>query len=716
MGKLFDAHARLFDGLTSERDVYDRRPGCDPELICRGLEPATALERSGMAGIGDLEVELLTHKLTSIVEEARDVYMALSISEGIITGDMNCGIFTASGDPAVVATGIYFHTLLNNAQLKYIEAYYRDDPSVGLADGDIFFFNDELGGGVHPFDMFTAAPIFFDGELIAWAEVGGHQGETGSTTPGGFAPTARTRYEEGIHVPVMRIGRNFRLQQDILDMLTGAVRNSFVFAADLKSRVATLYQIRKRLLREVERRGIEHVVGGMRRILVKGEEAARARLREIDDGIFRAVLFNDEHGNFLGLTRVPVTVFKEDDTMTVLVQGVSPEAGIGPFNGSWHLSRAATAVYLFSYFFRGLAPNAGLLEPIRYLIEGPSMVNSSAELAHGNSPSACAFITQNMYTIGAKMLFAGRYREAVQAPHSRNYFVPAFAGENRRGYYAANFTGVANAAGGGGRFDMDALDALGFYWGPFCDAGEVEDHDERMTHLILARRLDTNFHGFGKYRGGTPLVEIGTVCGHQGCVMASWGQGDKVSHNMGIFGGYAGPPNPRFVIRDTDLLKRIAAGEDLSLGQFRLLTERNVEGTYELGSSAAAAEHFNEGDMFIHSTGGGGGYGDVLERAPAAVLEDLESGLITAAVVEKVYRVAIDGETGLVDAAATERLRARTRAQRLRRGKPFDEFMKRWRRRRPPSAILEYYGHWPEPRRAGYEAPFWGLYGDDAPA
>ncbi len=256
MGALFDTHARLFDGLTYDRDVYDHRPGCDPELICHGLEPVTEIERRGMQGLSDIDVEILTHKLSSIVEEARDVYMSLSISEGIITGDMNCGLFTASGDPASIGTGIYFHTLLNNAQLKYILAYYRDDPSVGLADGDVFFFNEELAGGVHNLDMFTAMPIFWEGELVAWAEVGGHQGDTGSITPGGFAPTAKSRYEEGFHMPAVRIGRDFRIRQDILDYMAGAVRNPLVFTADLKSRVATLFQIRRRFLREIEKRGV----------------------------------------------------------------------------------------------------------------------------------------------------------------------------------------------------------------------------------------------------------------------------------------------------------------------------------------------------------------------------------------------------------------------------------------------------------------------------
>ncbi len=710
MGVLFDRHVRLFDDLIYDRDVYAKRPGCDPELICRGLEPVTEIERAGMALLSDIDVEILTHKLSSIVEEARDVYMSLSISEGIITGDMNCGIFTASGDPVVVGTGIYFHTLLNNAQLKYILKYYRDDPSVGLADGDIFFFNEELAGGIHNLDMFTAMPIFWQDRLVAWAEVGGHQGDTGSITPGGFAPTAKSRYEEGFHMPAVRIGRDFQIRRDVLDYMAGSVRNPLVFEADLKSRVATLFQIRRRFLREVERRGVEPVVGGMRGVLVRGEQSARARLREINDGVFRSILFNDEHGTFFGLTRVPLTVVKEDDSLAVILQGVSPENDEGPFNSSWHLTRAATAVYLFSYFFRGLLPaNAGLLEPVSYYVEGPSMMNSSDELAHGLANQTCSFATQNMYMVGAKMLFDSDHREAVQAPQSRNYSLPIFAGTNRRGYFAVNYGGAANAGGGGGRLDMDGEHALGFYWGPWTDAGEVEEQDERLPHLILSRKLDKNFHGFGKYRGGTPLLEVAMGCGEAACQMSSWGSCDKLSFNFGLFGGYAGPPNPRLVIRDADLMRRVQAGEDVELGQYALLAESRIGGTYVVTSSSKDAEGFGETDLVVHSVGAGGGYGDVLERDPAAVRRDLDEGLITTEVAVKIYGVVLDRQGG-IDHAATERRRNAIRTERLAKGRTFEAFTRSWSGKRPPETVIEKYGSWPEPRLAAYDQPFWGLY------
>lgn len=711
MGKLFDRRARLLEGLIYDTEAYGKQPGCDPELIVQGLSPISARERAGLDASDDVEVELLNHKLNQIVEEGRDVYMSLSISEGIITGDMNCGLFSAGGDPVSVATGIYFHVLLNNAQLKYINKYYANDPSVGLRDGDMYFFNDELGGGVHPFDMFTAMPIFYQGELIAWAEVGGHQGDTGSINPGGFAPKATQRWEEGFHVPVMRIGENFLLRQDILDFLCASVRNPFVFAADLKSRLATCIRIRERFLREVERRGVDKVVGGMRRILIDAERQARRRLLDLNDGIYRHVLFNDDMGTVEGLTRIPTVAFKEGDQLTVLVQGVSPENFQGPMHATWHLVRAALGVYLFSYFFRGMMPNAGLLEPVKVLVEGPSIANSSAYVAHGEGTSIAACVVQSLQIIGSKILFGSIHREGVQSPHSRNVLGYIFAGQNQRGYGAVSFTGTANAAGGGGRFDGDAESALGFYWGPFTDSGEVEDTDARMPHLVLGRRVDKNYHGFGKFRGGAPLVEVGTVAGHRECFMTSWGSADRLSHNPGLMGGYYGPPNPRFIIKNSDLFERIRKGETLDIySQYDLLTKKPLTGDYILEASPQTTKQFHEGDIFIGGLGGGGGYGDVLERDPVLVRQDLRDEMITVDIVENVYGVVLTPDDFDVDLAATEARRAEIRAERLREGVSFDTFMSGWRERRPPAEIIEYYGHYPEPRVPGYRKDFWGQY------
>ena len=61
------------------------------------------------------------------------------------------------------------------------------------------------------------------------------------------------------------------------------------------------------------------------------------------------------------------------------------------------------------------------------------------------------------------------------------------------------------------------------------------------------------------------------------------------------------------------------------------------------------------GDVFCHVHPGGGGWGDPLERDPAAVLKDVRNEFLSAAKAEADYGVVVDTSAWTVDAAATAR-------------------------------------------------------------
>jgi N-methylhydantoinase B len=65
-----------------------------------------------------------------------------------------------------------------------------------------------------------------------------------------------------------------------------------------------------------------------------------------------------------------------------------------------------------------------------------------------------------------------------------------------------------------------------------------------------------------------------------------------------------------------------------------------------------------QGDVFCHIHPGGGGWGDPLERDPAAVLKDVRNEFLSPAKAQADYGVVIDTTAWTVDAAATARLRA----------------------------------------------------------
>ena len=67
-------------------------------------------------------------------------------------------------------------------------------------------------------------------------------------------------------------------------------------------------------------------------------------------------------------------------------------------------------------------------------------------------------------------------------------------------------------------------------------------------------------------------------------------------------------------------------------------------------------------DAFLIRGGGGGGYGNPLERSVEEVAEDVRQGYVTVKAAAELYGVVVDRETFAADRASTERLRAARRS------------------------------------------------------
>ena len=100
--------------------------------------------------------------------------------------------------------------------------------------------------------------------------------------------------------------------------------------------------------------------------------------------------------------------------------------------------------------------------------------------------------------------------------------------------------------------------------------------------------------------------------------------------------------------------------------------------------------------MAGQSIGGGHGYGDVLEREPQAVVDDIRHKIISDWAAINVYHVAYDIDTWTADEEKTAESRKLEREDRLRRAKNYDEFETEWLKKKPSDDMLTYYGSWPD--------------------
>jgi N-methylhydantoinase B len=141
------------------------------------------------------------------------------------------------------------------------------------------------------------------------------------------------------------------------------------------------------------------------------------------------------------------------------------------------------------------------------------------------------------------------------------------------------------------------------------------------------------------------------------------GHGVEVPNSTGAFGGFEASCNQA-------VLRRRRDGEELPLGQVDGPDSlAALDGSERLGPKPG---HFplRAGDVLAYGFQGGGGYGDPLERDPAAVAHDVAEGMVSRESAAGQYGVVI-GDDG-VETDPTAALRLATRRERLGGREPID--------------------------------------------
>jgi N-methylhydantoinase B len=159
----------------------------------------------------------------------------------------------------------------------------------------------------------------------------------------------------------------------------------------------------------------------------------------------------------------------------------------------------------------------------------------------------------------------------------------------------------------------------------------AEEMEMRFPWRLLKWEAVTDLMGAGRWRGGGGIEWQALNEGSDGRMATGSSDGD-MTPGSGVQGGHPSPISRTFVVRD---------GEPM-----RVKPHRMVE--------------IKTGDILAKISGGGGGVGNPFERPTASVAMDVKNEMVSVEAARKLYGVAVDPTTFVVDEAETARLRAGT--------------------------------------------------------
>ncbi len=546
------------------------------------------------------------------------------------SNERNATILDGKGRLAALSVGIPQFMLTSTLPVRFALDFLGVDE---FRHGDVFVANDPYHGGGHLPDYNVFAPVVVDGHLVLIASIQCHHGDTGGAVPGGYNVTATDIWGEGVRWPVIKVLDRGVERRDVLYALQ--VNNRLDgYLGDIRAQIGAAKQAADNLVGLVERYGVDMIESAVDHMI---DYAAKRFAEEVSawpDGVYEgdAYVDHDPLGNPDIHLHVKITV--DGPKLTIDYTGSDERQELQSWS-TYGNTRGYTVAQVAAMMDPEIPKNEGFFNSIELIVPQGCVMNPHpgkpvSAGTHHPGADVGEVIAVALSGVLPERAVPQTYKTGIPTtirgvdPRSGQMFVDGSA---------EVYAGWCNAAKG-----MDAWGAVSASFGNLWKA-TAEINESLYPHIQWSRDYRTDSGGAGQWRGGcgSHYIKEVRVPSH----VYTYVVGMKYPM-PGIAGGRPGAPN-RLTLR---------------YGSDRALV---VEHTADWVPMEA-------GDKINFDYGGGGGWGDPLERPAAAVLDDVLDEYVSVEGARRDYGVVLVGSlqelTLEVDAAATEARRAEMRAER----------------------------------------------------
>ena len=574
--------------------------------------------------VDPITTEIIRNAFEAVTTEMKLTLMRTAYNMIIYEAlDFTVGLFTAKGETVSIGLGL---PMFIRGLSETVKAKLAKLGPENMDPGDVLLTNDAYITGSHLNHMTFSLPIFYEGELVAFAACMAHWPDIGGTLDG----MTTDIYSEGLQLPIVKYHRAGEVNSDIEEIIGMNVRLPERAMGDLRAQLAAIKVGERRVIELMDRYGTDTVLGSIDSLMDQSEAAAREMVRGIPDGTYEAESFMDDDGVSIG-KRIPirVRVSVAGDEMTVDLSNVSEQVQ-GFYNSGETAGRSCVQVAFKCLTSpRDYPINDGAFRPLNIVLPMGRVVSAV-------KPAPMRWwMTFPMTVIDTifKALEPAIPDRVIAGHHADLLAV------NVNGYGPSDgrlfiYVGGLLGGGWGAKQTEDGVSATI----PINDGdthnGPSEQVEVKYPLLVERYGLRDNSGGPGQYRGGLGCEQVVRALDD----ITFNAQVDRVHCTpWGLDGGGHGAGNQ---VR----LRRVGE-EETAFTNGKVLTAR-----------------LKKGDAYILRSGGGGGFGDPLSRDPALVRQDVQQGYVTADAAERFYGVVLDPTTMDIDLDETTKARQKLAA------------------------------------------------------
>lgn len=582
-----------------------------------------------MSQVDRFTVDVLRNAFASIVDEMGITLSRCAMSPVITQGrDFSGAVMTADGE--LVMQGAYVlpgHVGTMPFTVKLILERFGND----IKPGDILATNDPHRAGTHLPDIRMIKPVFAEGRIVAFLINLGHFTDVGGALPGSFVANAFDSLAEGFFLPPIKVVREGRIDEEMLSVIVANCRLPDITRADLLALIASLDLGELRFQELIAKYGDSTILAMFDEHISSTEADLLALVRDLPDGSYSLSDYIDrDPGSKLDdpvPCKLTLTVAGErlifDFTETApatkgAVNGTLPATTSGVIN-------AIKCIY----------PQLELCAGVNRAIE---IRTSPGSVFHSLWPSPVCGLSGSAFQKVVDLVF-GCFAQIVPdrvmaCPATETNYIQQGDDPRDDALFDQYILYVWTEGGYGARESRDN----GVFMTLFASGSmnqSVELYEQLYPILWEQMELVADSGGPGRQRGGLGDVRRVRLQYGQSAVLSSFGDRERFPA-WGLYGGKHGR-NQGFVINP-------GTGDEVNIGV------------------ATTGYEVTQGDFWDYWSGGGGGFGDPLQRDPALVLEDVKDGYVTVEGARRDYGVVVVAE-GIVyddwsiDAVATQALR-----------------------------------------------------------